>query len=280
MADFENTPNIKKTNDTAGEAFEKFDDAGGVKAVGNALKSQYSPKLKRIGEDAGDWGKGVLNKLFHGSNKGNQEVKNVETSSNPVKTPPPKPSAGLPDTRESLLHSDSTDPKLNVTTGIPTAIQPEANSTWGHLKTNVSGTTVKTSINNGNDKYSVFGDPMSRKVGASWQNGSDRVQLSHNVSSGKNELSYNTSLPNSNFNASLWQKDASFGTTASYRQQIDSRSQIGANAAISKDSKEGVKAAASVMYTNKGPRKNVSLGAMASYEKGQPYMGVTGRITF
>ena len=266
--------NMPDTRLSAGEAFDRLDDAGAVDAVGDVLKETYTPTLKRIGSNAGEWGKGVYNKIFH-KNKAN-------STENPVKQPkvPPVPSPVIPNTKESLVLSDSTDPKYNVSTPISQAIQPEATDNWGKVKADVRGTTLNTSIAKGNNRYSVFGDPMSQKVGASWQNGNDRVQLSHNISSGKNELSYTTSTYSQNFNASVWQQGSGYGANANYNQQINRRTQIGANASVSKTSDEGVKAAASIMYTKKGPRKNVALGAIASYEKGQTFMGVTGRITF
>ncbi len=279
MTEFNPEQNAPMRKNTASEAFEQLDNAGGVDAVEGALKDAYSPTLKRVGSDAGDWGKNLYNKIFHKDKKENLEVKKSDPSANQL-TKPPVPSVGIPNAKESLLLSDSTDPKYTVSTPIPKSVQPETNTQWGKVKANVSGTTLKTSIDKGANQYSVFGDPMSKKVGASWQNGADKVQLSHNLSSNKNELSYSTSTYASNFNASVWQQGSNVGANASYNQRINYRTQIGANAAVSKTADEGVKAAASVMYTKKGPKQNIALGAMASYEKGQSFMGVTGRITF
>ena len=48
--------NIPDTRLSAGEAFDRLDDAGAVDAVGDVLKETYTPTLKRIGSDAGEWG--------------------------------------------------------------------------------------------------------------------------------------------------------------------------------------------------------------------------------
>lgn len=280
MAEFNPEHNTPMRKNTASDAFEQLDNAGGVDAVENALKDAYTPTLKRIGNDAGNWGKNLYNKIFNKDKKFDVSSENVKPNSENTLQKPPVPSIGIPNAKESLLLSDSTDPKYTVSTPIPKSVQPETDTQWGKIKANVSGTTLKTSIDKGSNRYSVFGDPMSQKVGASWQNGADKVQLSHNLSSGKNELGYSTSNYTTNFNASVWQKGKNVGANASYNQRINYKTQIGANAAISKTSEEGVKAAASVLYTKKGPKQNIALGAMASYEKGQSFMGVTGRITF
>ncbi len=191
------------------------------------------------------------------------------------KKPPLKPSGPTPTYQESVLEPKKSGTLYNVTNtheSVPEVTK--ASRLFKRVNYRFKGFSVAGLVNKGNNDYGVL---LGDDSGIVWQNkqGSARseLQATYNVRRNKAELEYSEKNPVHGYKLSVFNDDGIMGMSASYTHNS------GLNTVFSADEKSAsVKAG---LY-RRCDNCNLDLSAYATTGEDykQPFVGVSGRVTF
>lgn len=243
------------------EPLKQFIDAVDDLKVDKAiLKSEIGESaqdaLKDFGQDLGESVKNLL--------KPNDKKSPVPPSG---PTPTYKESVLEPKNSGSLYEATNTADKLPVVT--------KDSSAFRNIKYSAKGFGLAATWKNGSNAYSLLG---GEKTGVAWfkkqgQTKTD-LQATYNVRNGKSEVRYSQDNPAHSYNVSIFNKDGNNGASAYY---YDKASGIDTVFAVDKKS---ATARVGVNRQYKNCNMNLSAYATTGEDYKNPFVGVSGRITF